>query len=264
MAERPSEYIVELIINEHLSGDMYRAVFRIGAVADRLQAGQFINLLVPGDRSHILRTPLSFSAVDTLSQELEIVYACVGPATQRLSVLLPGAELKMTAPCGNAWPACDDCDHVALVSGGVGVTPIVAAARMLRAKHPALKITAFIGGRTESQLWGAHILEELNVEVVETTDDGSRGVKGTAVAAFETYADTTSYDRVLTCGPEVMMKALVRACESRSIECFVSMERMMSCAFGACSTCNVARAEGGYWLVCRKGPVFNAKDLLWE
>ena len=42
----------------------------------------------------------------------------------------------------------------------------------------------------------------------------------------------------------------------------MSFEERMGCGFGACMGCSIKTA-GGYKRVCKDGPVFNTKDLLW-
>ncbi|MBF0908566.1 MAG: dihydroorotate dehydrogenase electron transfer subunit, partial [Atopobium sp.] len=66
-----------------------------------------------------------------------------------------------------------------------------------------------------------------------------------------------------TCGPEPMMRSVAKLAIAHNVACQVSMERMMSCAFGACNTCNVPLAKGGYASACMVGPVFEAKEIAW-
>ena len=71
------------------------------------------------------------------------------------------------------------------------------------------------------------------------------------------------WDAVYTCGPEPMMRSVAKLAIANNVACQVSMERMMSCAFGACNTCNVPLAKGGYASACMVGPVFEAKEIAW-
>ena len=43
-------------------------------------------------------------------------------------------------------------------------------------------------------------------KVIVTTDDGSYGVKGYATDTMATIINEEKFDRVYTCGPELMMK----------------------------------------------------------
>jgi dihydroorotate dehydrogenase electron transfer subunit len=76
------------------------------------------------------------------------------------------------------------------------------------------------------------------------------------------------YDCVVTCGPEVMMNAVMDACEksnaknsSKKITCFVSLEKRMACGVGACLGC-VVETKDGMKRACKDGPVFEASELV--
>jgi dihydroorotate dehydrogenase electron transfer subunit len=43
----------------------------------------------------------------------------------------------------------------------------------------------------------------------------------------------------------------------------VSLENPMACGFGVCLGCAAPLAAGGFALVCRDGPVFDAADVAW-
>ena len=96
-----------------------------------------------------------------------------------------------------------------------------------------------------------------------TTDDGTRGLRGFTTDGMVELMSRNGYSCVLTCGPEPMMAGVARLCHERGIACQVSMERMMTCGFGACSTCNVAMRRGGYASTCMDGPVFDAEEVAW-
>ncbi|KKN17192.1 hypothetical protein LCGC14_0968220, partial [marine sediment metagenome] len=43
----------------------------------------------------------------------------------------------------------------------------------------------------------------------------------------------------------------------------ISLERYMACGVGACLSC-VCETKYGIARVCKEGPVFNGKDIIWE
>ena len=63
-------------------------------------------------------------------------------------------------------------------------------------------------------------------------------------------------------GPEPMMAKVAAAAAKAGVPCEVSLERMMSCGFGACSTCAVETTNGMKG-ACMCGPVFNAEEVVW-
>ncbi len=70
--------------------------------------------------------------------------------------------------------------------------------------------------------------------------------------------------RVYACGPTAMMRRCAEIARSHGHRCDVSLENHMACGFGVCLGCATPLAAGGYALVCRDGPVFNANILRWD
>lgn len=263
-------YNFSVISNERVAQDVWRMRCHT-ELAALLQPGQFVNIHVPGDDSHILRVPLSFSRADAQSLTLELVYAVVGEGTLRLASMAPGDSSTMVGPCGNGWRLPAKPGRALLVAGGVGLPPVVACARMLA--HSGIGFDAVVGSQTAAR----HIedlIDELRSmapregcdcarKVIVTTDDGTRGLRGFATSAMQDLMAENPYAAAYTCGPQVMMAGVAKLADKAHMECQVSMERMMGCGFGACSCCNVALRSGGYALCCTDGPVFDAQEVAW-
>ena len=236
-----------------------------------LLAGQFVNIKVPGDDSHILRLPLSFA--DATDHTTDLVFAVVGEGTKRLSEMRVGESSQMTCPLGNGWKLPEKAGRVLVVAGGIGLPPIVAAARMCA--QAGIGFDAIVGAQTADKHVG-YLEEELSgpiagllgagvaaPKVILTTDDGTLGIKGFVTQAMADLIADTAYTTVFACGPNPMLKAVAELAAKRNIECQVSLERMMGCGFGACSCCNVELKAGGYGLCCTDGPVFDAEEVAW-
>jgi dihydroorotate dehydrogenase electron transfer subunit len=69
---------------------------------------------------------------------------------------------------------------------------------------------------------------------------------------------------VYACGPTAMMRRAAELAAGAGRSCLLSLENRMACGFGVCLGCAVPRREGGYALVCRDGPVFEAGALRLE
>ncbi|MBQ6395683.1 MAG: dihydroorotate dehydrogenase electron transfer subunit [Atopobiaceae bacterium] len=262
-----------VLANEPCAQGTMRMTIHAPGLARAIQPGQFMNLEVLGDPSHILRIPLSFSCADADAGTVTLIYAVVGKGTERLSPLGKGASLSVTGPCGRGWKLPSSEGRVLLVAGGAGLPPILAAARMLATA--GVGFDAVIGART----YALHVFPEcdgiLSIGdgydadrlVILTTDDGSRAEgAGRGMLVTDGMADLFAereYAQVITCGPSPMMAAVVAMCREKGIPCQVSLERMMGCGFGACSCCNVALVAGGYALCCKDGPVFDASEVAW-
>jgi len=64
----------------------------------------------------------------------------------------------------------------------------------------------------------------------------------------------------LVCGPEAMMKAVVRELEERGLtpeRIYLSLERRMECGVARCGHCQI-----GPRFVCRDGPVFAYAEIM--
>ncbi len=247
--------------NEAVGRDVFRMVMESPELAGKLAPGQFMNIAVPGDASHIVRIPLSFAGTDVDDGTIELVYAVVGEGTRRLSKMGAGSGSTVVGPCGNGWRIGPGGRALA-VAGGVGAPPVIAAARAL--VESGRDVDVILGAQTKDRLWGEKDACDLSAsDVVVTTDDGSYGRRGFTTQAMEDLLAQRDYDLVVTCGPSVMMAGVARLAQDAHVACQASLERMMTCGFGACSTCNVAMRAGGYKSCCMDGPVFDAQEVAW-
>ena len=70
--------------------------------------------------------------------------------------------------------------------------------------------------------------------------------------------------RVYTCGPTPMMRRCTEIADAAGAACVASLENNMACGFGVCLGCAAPLAEGGFALVCRDGPMFEAGEIAWD
>jgi dihydroorotate dehydrogenase electron transfer subunit len=94
-----------------------------------------------------------------------------------------------------------------------------------------------------------------------TTEDGTIGAKG--FVTNHSVLQQEQFDMIQVCGPTPMMKAVARYASEKGIACEVSLENLMACGLGACLCC-VEKTKEGNLCVCKEGPVFNIKRLLWQ
>jgi dihydroorotate dehydrogenase electron transfer subunit len=162
--------------------------------------------------------------------------------------------ISFRGPFGRPFSISEKYKKILCVGGGYGVVPMYFLSR--RAKESGIEAYAVIGGRSESDIiWEKQLFAVCN-EVFITTDDGTRGRKGTVMVEVEELAGK-GFDCVYACGPERMMEAIARLCQKHGIPCQVSVERYMKCGVGVCGSC----AIGGK-LTCVDGPVFTGEEAL--
>ena len=247
--------------NEQVARGLWRLVFEAPELARDLEAGQFFTIAVASEPRQVVRIPLSFSAVDMASGTVETIYAVIGPGTEALSRMERGETTSVTGPCGHGWKVSSQIKRCLLVAGGIGITPLLSAATFLSRENIAFD--AIIGARTADMLWGEEALSALGCEtVLLATDDGTTNFQGTAADGFCELLKTETYDCILTCGPPAMLQAVAEIAAGANIACQASLERNMTCGFGACSTCAV-QTKTGNKSACMDGPVFIAEEVVW-
>lgn len=252
----------EVVSNEKIADGIFSLVILAPRLASALKPGQFVNIRVPGDASELLRIPLSYVACDPEHGTVEIWYAVVGNATKRMSAWTPGFKSNLLGPGGHGWNAPQSCRRALLVGGGIGVPPVLCLAREL-ISH-GVEVDVCVGAATANKLVGIEDFEALGCgEVCIATDDGTAGLHGFCTEPAAELLEKYSYDYVATCGPGVMMSKVAASAAKVGVFCEASLERMMSCGFGACSTCNVETTDGMKG-ACMCGPVFDAtKVVVW-
>ena len=93
------------------------------------------------------------------------------------------------------------------------------------------------------------------------TDDGSYGTKGVVTAALdELVAAGNQYDLVITIGPLIMMKFVVKTCQKHGLKSIVSMNPIMIDGTGMCGGCRLT-VGGETKFACVDGPDFDG-DLV--
>jgi dihydroorotate dehydrogenase electron transfer subunit len=222
---------------------MYVITLDAREIASSVLPGQFVNIgWSPGP---LLRRPFSVYRID--GERIEIVLKAVGAGTAELLSMNQGDRVSCLGPLGHGFDINADPRTAVLVSGGLGVASMRLAAR--RAASLGIRVTWVHGARTAEDL----CVETDGDDVVWATDDGSKGFKGTAVAA------APDADLVLACGPNRMLAAVAQ----RWPEAQVAVETYMGCGTGVCLGCAVPLARGGFDRACKEGPVYRAADVDW-
>jgi dihydroorotate dehydrogenase electron transfer subunit len=212
-------------------------------IAATVLPGQFVNIgWSPGP---LLRRPFSVYRVD--GERIEIVLKAVGVGTAQLLSMSQGDRVSCLGPLGHGFEIGTGPRTAVLVSGGLGVASMTLAAR--RASSLGIRVTWVHGARSAEDL----CVESDGDDLVWATDDGSKGLRGTAVAA------APDADLVLACGPNRMLAAVAE----RWPEAQVAVETYMGCGTGVCLGCAVPLKLGGYDRACKEGPVYRAADIDW-
>ena len=237
-----------ILANRQLTATVWRMELA-GDTSATQRPGQFVQVQLPG---FYLRRPIS--VCDWNENTLTLVYKVVGQGTEAMAAMVPGQTLDLLTGLGNGFDVRLAGEHPLLIGGGVGLPPMIGLCRALLAagKHP----TVLAGFNTAEEVFLREDVEAMGAPFVLATMDGSAGVKGLVTDAMQGL----TFDRVFTCGPLPMLRAIYNATD---VPAWFSFEERMGCGFGACMGCTV-KVKGGYKRICKDGPVLERDEIIWE
>lgn len=186
-----------------------------------------------------------------------------GRGTQELCSLLPGDEIDLIGPLGNAFAVPEGIStqasgkpEICIVGGGIGVAPVANFASSL----PEKSYDFYASFKS-----GSYGLEHVCAcRQIVTTDDGSVGIRGMLPSALTADSIRESgYKVIFACGPNPMLSYIQKIAREAGISCYLSMENRMLCGLGACLGCTIPTTRGNL-RVCKDGPVFDGSIVIFE
>lgn len=264
---------IEEVIDE--SKDVRTIVFK-DKLCYNAKPGQFAMVWIPG----VDEIPMSVM----IDHKDRYDYAAVtvrrhGYATTALYNMGKGSMIGVRGPYGKAFKVNDKHKSIVLVGGGTGLVPLIRLCKYLKYRrgiskdsyYTDLEIILIMGFKSKDDVFFENVarrvlaIDDYNndgsskkCKIIVTTDDGSYGMKGYASDALERIlAYKKSIDAIYTCGPEKMMYKVLKIAYEHGIHAQASLERIMKCGIGICGSCSF-----GKYVLCKDGPVMNAKDIL--
>ena len=221
--------------------------------------GQFSMLYVFG----VGELPISISGDPEEPGRLVYTVRSVGKATNALVTKTAGESLGVRGPFGNSWPMTKARGKdIVVIAGGIGLAPLRPAIyHILRHRGDYKRLIVLYGARTPRDMLYRKQLAAWaylpDTQMLTTVDYGGlswRGNVGVVTTLFRHVRLQPNKTVALICGPEIMMRYVVRELESRGVgpaDTYLSMERNMKCAVGFCGHCQL-----GPYFACKDGPVF--------
>ena len=227
-----------------------------------------------------------------------------GIGTPLMTKLKRGEKVHMLGPLGRPYDVrrlrAEGVEEVHVIGGGVGTAPLIQLVEALR--YYSFKVKVFVGSATLQSLryrdeLAATFGEKPRDAYIYVDDFLAAGVKpmdvfvacdrekpkkvrgipeqnlfqGFVPEQYRRYLQrqkTTGKVVAFTCGPNRMMEVMTDVCREAGVPLKVLLEKRMGCGIGVCFSCvqKVRRADGSddYARVCMEGPVFDAKDILWN
>ncbi|MBP7293867.1 Dihydroorotate dehydrogenase B (NAD(+)), electron transfer subunit [bioreactor metagenome] len=255
------KYILDLVVSENIQLNDNYVLLKMTAPTELpdMLPGQFAELEVEGSSKTFLRRPISINFIDKDNNEVWFLIQLVGDGTRHLAAVKRGQTINVILPLGNSFTMPENAsERLLLVGGGVGTAPMLFLGEQLSKK--GFTPNFLLGARSQNDLLQLNEFTQYG-NVFTTTEDGSMGEKG--YVTQHSLLSTQTFNKIYTCGPKPMMMAVAKYAKTNNIECEVSLENTMACGFGVCLCC-VENTTEGHICVCKEGPVFNIKKLLWQ
>lgn len=232
----------------------------------KAKPGQFIMISIPG----IGEAPFSLSSGPEKHDSFDTTIRIVGNLTGIMNRFDVGSKLGVRGPYGKPWPLEEaEKKDIVIVAGGVGLPPLRSVIKTIQKNRKAYgNLEILYGARTPADEVFVDEYEEwrriTKTTLLLTVDSVPPGLKwphkiGVVTGLFEDMKISPENSVVMTCGPEIMMRFVVRGLLARNFrknQIFVSLERRMKCGMGHCGHCQIGKK-----FVCKDGPVFNYLDV---
>ena len=225
-------------------------------IAKKAKAGQFIIVRAKEDSERI---PLTIAGFDREAGTVSIIFQVVGAGTMQLNALKEGEAVHdFVGPLGKATEI-EGLKNVCVVGGGVGCAIALPIAQALHAQ--GTKVTGIVGFRNKDLVILEDEFRACCDEFIIMTDDGSYGDKGVVTAPLEQkIVDGAYFDEVITIGPLIMMKFVVKTTKPHNVKTVVSMNPIMVDGTGMCGGCRLT-VGGQTKFACVDGPDFDGFEV---
>lgn len=225
-------------------------------IAKKAKAGQFIIVRAKEDSERI---PLTIAGFDREAGTVSIIFQVVGAGTMRLNSLKEGEAVHdFVGPLGKATEI-EGLKNVCVVGGGVGCAIALPVAQALH--EQGTKVTGIVGFRNKDLVILEDEFRACCDEFIIMTDDGSYGEKGVVTAPLEQkIVEGANFDEVITIGPLIMMKFVVKTTKPHNVKTVVSMNPIMVDGTGMCGGCRLT-VGGQTKFACVDGPDFDGFEV---
>ena len=257
-ARRKSEgtTVFKIVKRRELNPTVTELVIEAPLIAKKAKAGQFIIIRAKADSERI---PLTIAGYDREAGTVTIIFQVVGAGTMELNTLPEGGYVHdFVGPLGKATEI-EGLKKVCVVGGGVGCAIALPVAQALHAQ--GTKVTGIVGFRDKDLVILEDEFRACCDELIIMTDDGSYGRKGVVTVPLEEkLSGGETFDEVITIGPLIMMKFVVKTTKPHNVKTIVSMNPIMVDGTGMCGGCRLT-VGGKTKFACVDGPDFDGFEV---
>ena len=258
-----------IVGKEVLKGGYVRMFFSLARPFVGAVPGQFVHILVEPGGEPFLRRPFAIHGL--AGRIVTVIFRVRGRGTALLAGKNRMDTVSILGPLGNGYDmSALRGGTLVFIAGGAGVASLAFLAQVSASAKPrARRILMLYGANTRDELAALPLLRKTGIEIRIATMDGSMGRRGPVTALLDGIGAEKDIAGIFSCGPDGMMKQISRYCATKGICGQVCLESRMACGVGACLGCVVrVRDKTGrdviYRRVCRDGPVFDTREVIWQ
>jgi len=239
--------------------NIHEIIINAPEVAKKALPGQFVIVMVD-EKSE--RVPYTLCDWDAGAGTITLVVLEVGQSSRKLALLQKGDRLEhVTGPLGVALEI-KNYGTVALTAGCYGIGAIVPIARAM--KEACNYVVVITEARSHYLSYYGEKLRGFADEFIESTIDGSNGIKGHAVDVLaEKLKKGEKIDCVVAIGCPFMMMLTGRETKPYNVKTLAALNPIMVDGTGMCGACRLT-VGGKMKFACVDGPFFDAHLVDWD
>jgi NAD(P)H-flavin reductase len=251
--------VFEILQKREIVPNVHQAVIHAPAIAKKARPGQFIIMMVD-ERSE--RVPFTLCDWDAKAGTVTLVIQEVGQSTRKFVMLKPGDHVAhLVGPLGIPLEI-EKYGTVALAAGCYGIGAVLGIARAL--KQAGNRVITIIEANSQYLHYYRDELLATSDEFVQTTTDGSNGLKGHSVDVIKRKLENGEpLDRVFAVGCVFMMMLAANTTKPFGVKTLVALNPIMLDGTGMCGACRVTVGNETKF-ACVDGPFFDAHQVDWD
>ncbi|MDG5767058.1 sulfide/dihydroorotate dehydrogenase-like FAD/NAD-binding protein [Balneolales bacterium ANBcel1] len=205
------------------------------------------------------RIPLTIVTSDAGQGTITLIVQAIGKTTRMMHQMGEGDAFEdVVGPLGEPTPVAN-YGRVVCIGGGVGTAVIYPMAKGL--KDAGNEVISIIGAQKSDMVILEKEMGAVSDELLITTDDGSRGMKGFVTQALAGVMERgDQIHGIYATGPLPMMKAVADQTRASGTRTLVSLNPIMMDGTGMCGACRVTVGDS-LKFACVDGPEFDAHAI---
>jgi ferredoxin--NADP+ reductase len=259
MREFLEHRMYEVIQRDEIVPNIHHIVIKAPGIAEKAKAGQFV-IIMPDETGE--RVPFTISDWDAEKGTITIFFLEVGISTAKMArIESSGTLFSVSGPLGKPTRV-EKFGTVVLGGGCYGIGAIFPIARAMR--EAGNRVISVIEARSAYLLYMEDSLKEVSDQLLVSTADGSKGMKGRVQEVLTKLIDAgEKVDRSYFVGCTFMMMNCSNVTRPHNIKTLVALNPIMVDGTGMCGCCRVT-VKGEAKFACVDGPEFDGHEVDWQ